>query len=264
MNTHVSSHPGREGVSPSTWDSCLPNAALLALAACFVLAGSRLPLSSPRTIGDAPYTLEQAHARRPAARPADPRRRQPRAGGRRGIRRGPQPSLSPPSTITGGRRLGVQPQRGPQPRNLRGRFAHFRVWTSPRRSIPSAGSARANARPAPGLPRPNFDADDTRQSVMTDVAVAYAESGLQPPDPEPANRVRAASSNEQESNGARVSWRSAVPTRRRCTRSLRYLHQARAQSESRRRPPISARDSELARLTGAIRDNLDAAGLGGS
>ena len=105
-----------------------------------------------------------------------------------------------------------------------------------------------------------FDADDTRQSVQGDVAAAYAGQIY----------TRRILNRRIEFEGLAAEQENSVREQLELGRSdltqvhevLRYLHQARAQrieaDTAYRRAQF-----ELARLTGAIRENLDARGLDG-
>ena len=105
-----------------------------------------------------------------------------------------------------------------------------------------------------------FDADETRQSVQSEVAVAYAEQIY---NRRILNRrIEFESLVEEQETSVRDQLELGKSDQTQVHEVLRFLHQARAQrieaDTAYRRAQL-----ELARLTGAIRENLDAEGLGG-
>lgn len=106
----------------------------------------------------------------------------------------------------------------------------------------------------------SFDADDTRQSVMTDVAVAYAEQVY---NRRILNRrIEFEQLVEQQESSVRELLELGRSDQTQVHEVLRYLHQARAERIE-AETAYQRAQFELARLTGAIRENLDAEGLAG-
>lgn len=102
------------------------------------------------------------------------------------------------------------------------------------------------------------DADDTRQSVMTDVAVAYADQVY---NRRILNRrIEFERLVERQESSVRELLELGRSDLAQVHEVLRYLHQARAQRIE-AETAYQRAQFELARLTGAIRENLDAEGL---
>ena len=251
--------PGTEGVPPSRHQPMTTRtygtATLLALTACAFLAA---PPASAQTASDAPYTLQEALR---DALQRDPRIR---AAGSRVQEAGEEfaeaRSLRYPTiNFTGGRGYGYNRNEA---RNLGiyegdSRSSGLEV----NQTIYSFGRIGAREREASALmAAAGFDAEDTRQSVLTDVAIAYAEQIYN----------RRILNRRIEFERLVAEQESSVREQLALGRSdqiqvhevLRYLHQARAQ----RIEAVTAYQRaqfELARLTGAIRENLEAEGLTG-
>lgn len=231
--------------------------ALLALTACALLAGPAAA-QQPAGFADAPYTLNQA------LRDAVQRDPRIRAAGSRVQEAGEEFAEArslrfPTVNITGGRGYGYNRNEARSIGIYEGdsRTSGLEV----NQTIYSFGRIGAREREASALiAAAEFDAGETRQSVMADVAVAYAEQVY----------------NRRILN-RRIEFESLVGEQEATVREqlelgrsdltqlhevLRYLHQARAQRIEADTAYRRAQ-SELARLTGDIRENLEAGGLGG-
>jgi len=232
-----------------------PALALLSLAACAFLAA---PASAQQAAGidDAPYSLEQALL---DAVQRDPRIR---AAGSRVQEAGEEFSEArslrfPTVNITGGGGWGYNRNEARSIGIYEGnsRTSGLEV----KQTIYSFGRIGAREREASALiAAAEFDADDTRQSVLADAATAYAEQ---------VHRRRILN--------RRIEFERLVGEKETTVREqlalgrsdltqmhevLRYLHQARAQRIE-AETAYNRAQSELARLTGELRENLDAGGL---
>lgn len=254
MNTH---HPqlGARASRPQPWERGRP--ALLALTACALLAGPAAA-QQPAGIADAPYTLNQA------MRDAVQRDPRIRAAGSRVQEAGEEFAEArslrfPTVNITGGRGYGYNRNEARSIGIYEGdsRTSGLEV----NQTIYSFGRIGAREREATALiAAAEFDAGETRQSVMADVAVAYAGQVY---NRRILNRriefERLVSEQETTVREQLALGRSDLTQ---LHEVLRYLHQARAQRIE-ADTAYQRAQSELARLTGEIRDNLEAGGLGG-
>lgn len=246
---------GREGVLPST-HSRLPHTVLLTLAACLLLAAPAWA-QQPGTIGDAPYSLEQALR---DALQRDPRIR---AAGSRVQEAGEEFSEArslrfPTVNLTGGGGWGYNRNEA---RNIGIYEGDSRTsGLDITQTIYSFGRIGAREREASArIAAAGFDADGTRQSVMTDVAVAYAEQVY---NRRILNRrIEFEQLVEQQESSVRELLALGRSDQTQVHEVLRYLHQARAERIE-AETAYQRAQFELARLTGDIRENLDAAGLG--
>ena len=233
----------------------LPPLAIAALTACTLLAA---PLVSAQPASDAPYTLEEALRN---ALQRDPRIR---AAGSRVQEAGEEFAQArslrlPTVNFTGGRGYGYNRNQARSLGIYEGdsRSSGLEV----RQTVYSFGRIGAREREASALmAAAEFDADGTRQSVMTDVAVAYAKQIY---NRRILNRrIEFESLVEEQEDSVREQLAVGKSDLTQVHEVLRYLHQARAQrieaDTAYRRAQY-----ELARLTGGIRENLDAKGLSG-
>ena len=232
-----------------------PALALLALAACALLAA---PAAAQQTGGvdDAPYSLNQA------LRDAVQRDPRIRAAGSRVQEAGEEFAEArslrfPTVNLTGGRGYGYNRSDARSIGIYEGnsRTSGLEV----KQTIYSFGRIGAREREASALiAAAEYDADDTRQSVLADAATAYAEQ---------VHRRRILNRRieferlvgEQETT-VREQLALGRSDLTQMHEVLRYLHQARAQRIE-AETAYNRAQSELARLTGEIRENLDAKGL---
>lgn len=231
--------------------------ALLAFTACALLAGPAAA-QQPAGIADAPYTLNQA------MRDAVQRDPRIRAAGSRVQEAGEDFAEArslrfPTVNITGGRGYGYNRNEARSIGIYEGdsRTSGLEV----NQTIYSFGRIGAREREATALiAAAEFDAGETRQSVMADVAVAYAGQVY---NRRILNRriefERLVSEQETTVREQLALGRSDLTQ---LHEVLRYLHQARAQRIE-ADTAYQRAQSELARLTGDIRENLEAGGLGG-
>ena len=263
MNTPI--HPleaarptplGREGVPPSAKATGLRfPAALLTLAGCVLLAAPPAH-AQQATPGDAPYTLNEA-LRDALAR--DPRIR---AAGSRVQEAGEEfaeaRSLRFPNvSLTGGRGYGYNRNEARNIGIYEGDSQTSGLQVT--QTIYSFGRIGAREREASALiAAAGFDAEDVRQSVQADVAVAYAEQIYNRRILNRRIEFERLVSEQEDSVREQLELGKSDQTQ--VHEVLRYLHQARAErieaDTAYRRAQY-----ELARLTGAIRENLDAGGL---
>ncbi|MCY3814752.1 MAG: TolC family protein [Gammaproteobacteria bacterium] len=232
-----------------------PALALATLAACTFLA---TPASAQQAAGidDAPYSLEQALL---DAVQRDPRIR---AAGSRVQEAGEEFSEArslrfPTVNITGGGGWGYNRNEA---RNIGIYEGNSRTsGLEVKQTIYSFGRIGAREREASAMiAAAEFDADDTRQSVLADAATAYAEQ---------VHRRRILNRRieferlvgEQETT-VREQLALGRSDLTQMHEVLRYLHQARAQRIE-AETAYNRAQSELARLTGELRENLDAEGL---
>lgn len=234
--------------------------ALLALTACALLAGPAGPAAAqqPAGVTDAPYTLNQA------MRDAVQRDPRIRAAGSRVQEAGEEFAEArslrfPTVNITGGRGYGYNRNEARSIGIYEGdsRTSGLEV----NQTIYSFGRIGAREREATALiAAAEFDAGETRQSVMADVAVAYAGQVY---NRRILNRriefERLVAEQETTVREQLALGRSDLTQ---LHEVLRYLHQARAQRIE-ADTAYQRAQSELARLTGEIRENLEAGGLGG-
>ena len=244
MNTH-------------TWERGRPALSLAALTFCALLAGPAAA-QQPAGIADAPYTLNQA------MRDAVQRDPRIRAAGSRVQEAGEEFAEArslrfPTVNITGGRGYGYNRNEARSIGIYEGdsRTSGLEV----NQTIYSFGRIGAREREATALiAAAEFDAGETRQSVMADVAVAYAGQVY---NRRILNRriefERLVSEQETTVREQLALGRSDLTQ---LHEVLRYLHQARAQRIE-ADTAYQRAQSELARLTGEIRENLEAGGLGG-
>ena len=231
--------------------------ALLAFTACALLAGTAAA-QQPAGVADAPYTLNQA------MRDAVQRDPRIRAAGSRVQEAGEEFAEArslrfPTVNITGGRGYGYNRNEARSIGIYEGdsRTSGLEV----NQTIYSFGRIGAREREATALiAAAEFDAGETRQSVMADVAVAYAGQVY---NRRILNRriefERLVSEQETTVREQLAQGRSDLT---KLHEVLRYLHQARAQRIE-ADTAYQRAQSELARLTGDIRENLEAGGLGG-
>ena len=248
-------HLGARASRPQPWERGRP--ALLAFTACALLAAPAAA-QQPAGIADAPYTLNQA------MRDAVQRDPRIRAAGSRVQEAGEEFAEArslrfPTVNITGGRGYGYNRNEARSIGIYEGdsRTSGLEV----NQTIYSFGRIGAREREATALiAAAEFDAGETRQSVMADVAVAYAGQVY---NRRILNRriefERLVSEQETTVREQLALGRSDLTQ---LHEVLRYLHQARAQRIE-ADTAYQRAQSELARLTGEIRDNLEAGGLGG-
>ena len=257
--------PGNEGVPPSTRPSrprprLSRRPAFTALAASLLLA-PLAPLANAQqlaTPSDAPYTLNQALS---DALERDPRIR---AAGSRVQEAGEEFAEAralrfPTVNVTGGRGYGYNRNEARSIGIYEGDARSSGLQVS--QTIYSFGRIGAREREASArIAAAGFDADDVRQSVQGDVAAAYAEQIYTRRILN--RRIEFEGLVAEQENSVREQLALGKSDQTQVHEVLRYLHQARAQrieaDTAYRRAQY-----ELARLTGAIRDNLDAKGLGG-
>lgn len=231
--------------------------ALILLTACALLAAP--PTHAQQDVaGDAPYTLTQALR---DALQRDPRIR---AAGSRVQEAGEEFAEArsmrfPNVSLTGGRGYGYNRNEA---RNIGiyegdSRTSGLQVT----QTIYSFGRIGAREREARAMiAAAGFDAEDIRQSVQSDVAVAYAEQIYSRRILN--RRIEFENLVAEQEDSVREQLALGKSDQTQVHEVLRYLHQARAErieaDTAYRRAQF-----ELARLTGAIRENLDAEGLGG-
>ena len=261
MNTFTSKERGhvpRGGPAlpkATPWERGRP--ALILLTACALLAAPPAP-AQQGVAGDAPYTLTQALR---DALERDPRIR---AAGSRVQEAGEEFSEArslrfPNISFTGGRGYGYNRNEA---RNIGiyegdSRTSGLQVT----QTIYSFGRIGAREREARAMiAAADFDAQDIRQSVQSDVAVAYAEQIYTRRILN--RRIEFERLVAEQEDSVREQLELGKSDQTQVHEVLRYLHQARAErieaDTAYRRAQF-----ELARLTGAIRENLDADGLGG-
>ncbi|MXW45280.1 MAG: hypothetical protein F4109_07570 [Gammaproteobacteria bacterium] len=231
--------------------------ALVLLAACALLADPTTHAQQAGATSDAPYTLNEALR---DALERDPRIR---AAGSRVQEAGEEFAEAralrfPTVNLTGGRGYGYNRNEARSIGIYEGdsRTSGLQVT----QTVYSFGRIGAREREARAMiEAAGFDAEDVRQSVQRDAAVAYAEQIY----------TRRILNRRIEFENLVAKQETSVREQLELGRSdqtqvhevLRYLHQARAQrieaDTAYRRAQY-----ELARLTGAIRENLDAEGLG--
>ena len=231
--------------------------ALLTVTACILLAAPGA--NAQRGVaGDAPYTLNQALR---DALTRDPRIR---AAGSRLQEAGEEfaeaRSLRFPNvSFTGGRGYGYNRNEA---RNIGiyeggSRTSGLQVT----QTVFSFGRIGAREREASALiAAAGFDAEDVRQSVQSDVVVAYAEQIY---TRQILNRrIEFESLVAEQEDSVREQLALGKSDQTQLHEVLRYLHEARAQRIEAETAYRRAQ-FELARLSGAIRENLDAKGLSG-
>ena len=230
--------------------------ALLALTACAFLAGPA-PAQQAGSVADAPYSLKQA------LRDAVQRDPRIRAAGSRVQEAGEEFATArslrfPTVNLTGGRGYGYNRSDARSIGIYEGdaRTSGLEV----NQTVFSFGRIGAREREASAMiAAAEHDAADTRQSVMGEVAVAYAEQVYN-------RRIldrriefeRLVGEQEATVREQLALGRSDLTQMHEV---LRYLHQARAQRIE-AETAFQRSQSELARLTGAFRGNLDAGDLG--
>lgn len=252
----------RQGDTPSLPGSSAGPLAFLARTACAALAACAL-LATPavhaqQAAGDAPYTLNQA-LRDALAR--DPRIR---AAGSRVQEAGEQFAEAralrfPTVNFTGGRGYGYNRNEARSLGIYEGDSQSSGLEV--RQTVYSFGRIGAREREASAMiAAAGFDADDTRQSVQSEVAVAYAEQIFSRRIL--SRRIEFESLVAEQETSVREQLALGKSDQTQVHEVLRFLHQARAQrieaDTAYRRAQF-----ELARLTGAIRENLEIEGLGG-
>ena len=231
--------------------------ALLTVTACILLAAPGAN-AQRGAAGDAPYTLNQALR---DALTRDPRIR---AAGSRLQEAGEEfaeaRSLRFPNvSFTGGRGYGYNRNEA---RNIGiyeggSRTSGLQVT----QTVFSFGRIGAREREASALiAAAGFDAEDVRQSVQSDVVVAYAEQIY---TRQILNRrIEFESLVAEQEDSVREQLALGKSDQTQLHEVLRYLHEARAQRIEAETAYRRAQ-FELARLSGAIRENLDAKGLSG-
>ena len=227
------------------------------LIACVVLAAPAWA-QQPTLLSDAPYSLEQALR---DALQRDPRIR---AAGSRVQEAGEEFAEArslrfPTVNLTGGGGWGYNRNEARSIGIYEGDSRTSGLDVS--QTLFSFGRIGAREREASArIAAANFDADDTRQSVMTDVAVAYAEQVY---NRRILNRrIEFEQLVEQQESSVRELLALGRSDQTQVHEVLRYLHQARAERIE-AETAYQRAQIELARLTGAIRENLDAEGLDG-
>lgn len=228
---------------------------IVALAACAVFAA---PASAQQAGGvdDAPYSLEQA------LRDAVQRDPRIRAAGSRVQEAGEEFAEArslrfPTINVTGGGGWGYNRNEARSIGIYEGnsRTSGLEV----KQTIYSFGRIGAREREASALiAAAEYDADDTRQSVLADAAIAYAEqvhrrSILN-------RRIEFERLVGEQETSVRELLELGRSDLTQMHEVLRYLHQARAQRIE-AETAYNRAQSELARLTGELRENLDAEGL---
>ena len=214
--------------------------------------------AAPAPASDAPYTLNQALR---DALDRDPRIR---AAGSRVQEAGEEFAEArsmrfPTVNLTGGRGYGYNRNEARSIGLYEGDARSSGLQVS--QTIYSFGRIGAREREASArIAAAGFDADDTRQLVQGDVAVAYAEQIYTRRILN--RRIEFESLVAEQESSVREQLALGKSDQTQVHEVLRYLHQARAQrieaDTAYRRAQF-----ELARLTGSIRENLDAQGLGG-
>ena len=239
--------------STNPWERGRP--ALLILAACIFLAASAH--AQQNVAGDAPYTLNEALR---DALERDPRIR---AAGSRVQEAGEEFAEAralrfPTVNLTGGRGYGYNRNEARSLGIYEGdsRTSGLQVT----QTIYSFGRIGAREREARAMiAASGFDAEDVRQSVQRDAAVAYAEQIYTRRILN--RRIEFENLVAEQETSVREQLELGRSDQTQVHEVLRYLHQARAErieaDTAYRRAQY-----ELARLTGAIRENLDAEGLG--
>ncbi len=255
MNIPIRITPGSDGGPPSLWHR--GGSALLILAAYLLLAAPAAQAQQPSAAGDAPYTLREALR---DALQRDPRIR---AAGSRVQEAGEEFAEAralrfPTVNLTGGRGYGYNRNEA---RNIGiyegdSRTSGLQVT----QTIYSFGRIGAREREASAMiAAAGFDAEDVRQSVQRDAAVAYAEQIYMRRILN--RRIEFESLVAEQETSVREQLELGRSDQTQVHEVLRYLHQARAErieaDTAYRRAQY-----ELARLTGAIRENLDAEDLG--
>ena len=240
--------------APGTARRTLSRALLIA---CAILAAPAWA-QQPAGLGDAPYSLEQALR---DALQRDPRIR---AAGSRVQEAGEEFAEArslrfPTVNLTGGGGWGYNRNEARSIGIYEGDSRTSGLDVS--QTLFSFGRIGAREREASArIAAANFDADDTRQSVMTDVAVAYAEQVY---NRRILNRrIEFEQLVEQQESSVRELLALGRSDQTQVHEVLRYLHQARAERIE-AETAYQRAQFELARLTGAIRENLDAEGLDG-
>ena len=237
----------------TTWERGRP--ALLILTVCAFLAAPTT-YAQQGVAGDAPYTLNEALR---DALQRDPRIR---AAGSRVQEAGEEFAEArslrfPTVNLTGGRGYGYNRNEA---RNIGiyegdSRTSGLQVT----QTIYSFGRIGAREREARAMiAASGFDAEDVRQSVQRDAAVAYAEQIYTRRILN--RRIEFENLVAEQETSVREQLELGRSDQTQVHEVLRYLHQARAErieaDTAYRRAQY-----ELARLTGAIRENLDAEGL---
>ncbi|MDE0244650.1 MAG: TolC family protein [Gammaproteobacteria bacterium] len=230
--------------------------ALLILTACALLAAPAAH-AQQGVAGDAPYTLNEALR---DALERDPRIR---AAGSRVQEAGEEFAEAralrfPTVNLTGGRGYGYNRNEARSLGIYEGdsRTSGLQVT----QTIYSFGRIGAREREARAMiAASGFDAEDVRQSVQRDAAVAYAEQIYTRRILN--RRIEFENLVAEQETSVREQLELGRSDQTQVHEVLRYLHQARAErieaDTAYRRAQY-----ELARLTGAIRENLDAEGLG--
>ena len=239
----------------TTWERGRP--ALLILAACVLLAAPTTHAQQAGVASDAPYTLNEALR---DALERDPRIR---AAGSRVQEAGEEFAEAralrfPTVNLTGGRGYGYNRNEARSLGIYEGdsRTSGLQVT----QTIYSFGRIGAREREARAMiAASGFDAEDVRQSVQRDAAVAYAEQIYTRRILN--RRIEFENLVAEQETSVREQLELGRSDQTQVHEVLRYLHQARAErieaDTAYRRAQY-----ELARLTGAIRENLDAEGLG--
>ncbi|MDE0454256.1 MAG: TolC family protein [Gammaproteobacteria bacterium] len=230
--------------------------AILILVACILLAAPAAH-AQQNVAGDAPYTLNEALR---DALERDPRIR---AAGSRVQEAGEEFAEAralrfPTVNLTGGRGYGYNRNEARSLGIYEGdsRTSGLQVT----QTIYSFGRIGAREREARAMiAASGFDAEDVRQSVQRDAAVAYAEQIYTRRILN--RRIEFENLVAEQETSVREQLELGRSDQTQVHEVLRYLHQARAErieaDTAYRRAQY-----ELARLTGAIRENLDAEGLG--
>jgi len=238
----------------NTWERGRP--ALVILAACILLAAPTAYAQQAGVASDAPYTLTEALR---DALQRDPRIR---AAGSRVQEAGEEFAEAralrfPTVNLTGGRGYGYNRNEARSIGIYEGdsRTSGLQVT----QTIYSFGRIGAREREARAMiAASGFDAEDVRQSVQRDAAVAYAEQIYTRRILN--RRIEFENLVAEQETSVREQLELGRSDQTQVHEVLRYLHQARAErieaDTAYRRAQY-----ELARLTGAIRENLDAEGM---
>ena len=228
---------------------------ILALTACAFLVA---PFVSAQPASDTPYTLNEALR---DALQRDPRIR---AAGSRVQEAGEgfaeARSLRYPTVnFTGGGGYGYNRNEARSIGIYEGDSSSSGLQVN--QTIYSFGRIGAREREASAMiAAAGHDADDTRQEVLTDVAVAYAEQIYNRRILNRRIEFERLVAEQEDSVREQLALGRSDQTQ--VHEVLRYLHQARAQRIEAETAYLRAQ-FELAQLTGAIRENLEAQGLTG-
>ncbi len=247
--------PSKRQVTPTTR---LRNTAVFAATACALLAAAPAWSQNQSPSGDAPYTLNEALR---DALQRDPRIR---AAGSRVQEAGEEFSEArslryPTVNLTGSGGYGYSRNEARSLGIYEGDSESSGLEV--RQTLYSFGRIGARELEASAkIAAAGFDAEDTRQSVLTDTAVAYAKQiyNLRILN----RRIEFESLVEEQEESVREQLALGRSDLTQVHEVLRYLHQARAQRIE-AETAYQRAQFQLARLSGDIRVNLEAEGLTG-